>query len=160
MPVVESDLDPLQRGVKRRSWRMRIVHYPKRFAMDLYTLRTITFWTFMGLGLVSLAYPWRVSTRWSRVFVHLPLLMVGVLCVHEWAMPAGLAARVDLLAIVTLSGPVFGAYCFRLCVLAGKGSLRSKAPARLAELSWSERRALLPFNDESEGEQLAKFGAR
>lgn len=125
--------------------------------MDLYLLRTITFWSFIGLGLFSLAYPWKITGRASKASLHVPLLMGLVLVVHEWAMPANLDSRVDLLAIITLAGPVFGAYCFRLCVLSGGKRVPGQVPDRLMDLSWSERTSLLPFNHDTEREQLARL---
>ena len=125
--------------------------------MDLYLFRTITFWTFVGLGVLSLAYPWKVSGRVSKITLHSPILMAGVFAIHEWSMPAGLDSRVDLLAIVTLSGPVFGAYCFRLCLFGGRGERVGVSHRRLKDLSWSERTSLLPFNHDADAEQVARL---
>ncbi|MBK1876749.1 hypothetical protein [Pelagicoccus mobilis] len=83
--------------------------------------------------------------------------MIPVLVLHEWAMPSGLETRVDLLAIITILGPVFAAYCFRLCVFGEGDAGRHRVAIRLEDLSWSERTSLLPFNHEPPRARVARL---
>jgi hypothetical protein len=87
----------------------------------------ILFWSILGMSVFVFAYPWRMKSRFSRIFIHLPLLVLVLLVTYEWVMPAEMNIRVDLLVLLPVFWLAFICYLVRLMLIKTRRTREKKA---------------------------------
>ena len=76
----------------------------------LETTLAILFWSMILIGASSIFLPWRFLSRFSRLLIHLPVLLFLLYLAYEYLMPSKYNIRVDLLLLYPLI--IISAICY------------------------------------------------